>query len=50
MQLTNYGINFYLYVISRGKFRTDLRNLFRGSGKQREHKESAASSIENIPA
>ena len=28
MQFTNYGINFFLYVISGSKFRTDLRNLF----------------------
>ena len=26
---TNHGINFFLYVISGQKFRTDLRNLFR---------------------
>lgn len=25
---TNYGINFYLYVLSGHKFRTDLKNLF----------------------
>ena len=25
---TNHGINFFLYVISGQKFRTDLRNLF----------------------
>ena len=49
MQLTKYGINFYLYVISGRKFRTDLRNLFRSSGKQSEHKESVVCSIENIP-
>ena len=28
MQLTNHGINFFLYVISGQKFRKDLRNLF----------------------
>ena len=26
--LTNHGINFFLYVMSGQKFRTDLRNLF----------------------
>ena len=28
MSFTSYGINFFLYVISGNKFRTDLRNLF----------------------
>ena len=28
MYYTNYGINFYLYVLSGHKFRTDLKNLF----------------------
>ena len=28
MSITNHGINFFLYVISGRKFRTDLRNLF----------------------
>ena len=28
MQFTNHGINFFLYVISGQKFRTDLKNLF----------------------
>ena len=28
MKYTNYGINFFLYVISGRKFRTDLQNLF----------------------
>ena len=28
LQLTNYGINFFLYVISGKKFRTDLKKLF----------------------
>ena len=32
---TNYGINFYLYVISGHKFRTDLVNLL--SKKTQEH-------------
>ena len=36
MYYTNYGINFYLYVISGQKFRTDLIRLF---CKQREHSE-----------
>ena len=28
MYMTNYGINFFLYIISGQKFRTDLKNLF----------------------
>ena len=28
MYMTNYGINFFLYVISGQKFRTDLKSLF----------------------
>ena len=28
MQISGHGINFFLYVISGQKFRTDLRNLF----------------------
>ena len=33
---TNHGINFFLYVISGQKFRTDLKNLFRPK-KQNKH-------------
>ena len=29
LQFTNHGINFFLYVISSKKFRTDLANVFR---------------------
>ena len=32
---TNYGINFFLYVISGHKFRSDLRHLFRSRSKSR---------------
>ena len=32
---TNYGINFYLYVISGQKFRMDLLNLFRCNRKEK---------------
>ena len=31
---TNYGINFYLYIISGHKFRTDVLNLFKCKKKQ----------------
>ena len=31
LHFTNYGINFFLYVISGNKFRTDLKYLFRTS-------------------
>ena len=33
MHYTNHGINFFLYVISGQKFRTDLLNLFRWNMK-----------------
>ena len=32
---TNHGINFFLYVMSGQKFRTDLRNLFHTSESKR---------------
>ena len=38
MQFTNHGINFFLYVISGKKFRTDLRNLFITLGSFKEDK------------
>ena len=31
---TNHGINFFLYVLSGGKFRSDLVNLFKGKVKK----------------
>ena len=34
LQVTNYGINFFLYVMSGTKFRTDLKRLFAGKTKQ----------------
>ena len=45
MYYTNYGINFYLYVISGQKFRTDLINLFRRSDKSSS--EGSTSSLSN---
>ena len=44
LHVTNYGINFFLYVISGNKFRTDLKNLFRNS----ERCKSNTISIETI--
>ena len=35
MQVTNHGINFFLYVISGKKFRTDLKKLFLTSNKNK---------------
>ena len=43
MHCTNHRINFFLYVISGQKFRTDLKNLF--SVKRTEQKVTSTSSI-----
>ena len=43
---TNHGINFFLYVMSGQKFRTDLRNLFMSKGTVR--KDLAASNVNII--
>ena len=45
MYYTNYGINFYLYVISGQKFRTDLINLFRRNVKNSN--EGSTNSLSN---
>ena len=47
--ITNYGINFYLYVISGRKFRTDVKNLFPfiKNRSNKTHKESVVSTIEH---
>ena len=37
LQVTNYGINFFLYVISGKKFRTDLLRLFQKNKKPNEN-------------
>ena len=37
LQVTNYGINFFLYVISGKKFRTDLMLLLRMKNRPHEH-------------
>ena len=47
MYFTNYGINFYLYVISGAKFRADLVKLFRCK-KEISNVISAAHSSESI--
>ena len=41
---TNYGINFFLYVISGGKFRADLIKLFK-SKTDKQHESSVTSDI-----
>ena len=45
LQVTNYGINFFLYVISGKKFRTDLVRLFVRKNKQNEN---VASSMQTV--
>ena len=50
LQVTNYGINFFLYVISGKKFRTDLMGLFRMKNRRHDHapaKETETSSMKN---
>ena len=46
LQTTNHGINFFFYVISRQKFRTDLMHLFRTRNRA-EGSGSSSSLIEN---
>ena len=45
MQFTNHGINFFLYVISGKKFRTDLRSVFRCSNQLNENRESVVTTV-----
>ena len=45
LQVTNYGINFFLYVISGKKFRTDLVRLFVRKNKPNEN---VASSMQTV--
>ena len=45
MYISNHGINFFLYVISGKKFRTDLRNLFPNLKKSKRSNELMANSI-----
>ena len=45
---TNHGINFFLYVISGKKFRTDLRNLFRSKKQNRSKNNSLTSNVSII--
>ena len=42
---TNYGINFFLYVISGQKFRTDLINLFKRKHQNKNKNKSKSDSI-----
>ena len=48
MQYTNNGINFFLYVISGQKFRTDLRNLFSCFNQRTGNKGSLSTQSETI--
>ena len=44
MHYTNHGINFFLYVISGQKFRTDLKNLFGVKGMEQKVTNTSSSS------
>ena len=46
MHISNYGINFFLYVISGKKFRTDLRNIFPNCKKCNRGKNPVIATIE----
>ena len=46
---TNYGINFYFYVISGQKFRRDLLNLFRRKTKTRTELKSQTLATSVLP-
>ena len=49
LQYTSYGINFFLYVISGGKFRADLSKLFQcKKTKSRKEKNGNTTNISHI--
>ena len=48
LYISNYGINFFLYVISGKKFRTDLRNIFPDFKKRKRTKQSLSSITDNV--
>ena len=48
MYISNHGINFFLYVISRKKFRTDLRNIFPDFKNSKRSKELMANNINKV--
>ena len=50
LHITNHGINFFLYVISGKKFRTDLRNLFPCSNKAKVKREPVVTISESLAA
>ena len=45
---TNHGINFFLYVMSGQKFRTDLRNLFLSNNYKKEHNDHRITTASTI--
>ena len=45
---TNHGINFFLYVISGQKFRTDLRNIFRSKKANKNNRLQSNVSTQSI--
>ena len=48
MHISNHGINFFLYVISGKKFRTDLRNIFPNLKKRKRCKELTTTNINKV--
>ena len=48
MYISNHGINFFFYVISGKKFRTDLRNIFPAFKKSERGKEFMANNINKV--
>ena len=48
LYISNYGINFFLYVISGKKFRTDLRNIFPDFKKRNSSKQSQITITDNV--
>ena len=48
LYISNYGINFFLYVISGKKFRTDLRNIFPDFKKRKSSKQSPVTITDNV--
>ena len=48
MYISNHGINFFLYVISGRKFRSDLRNIFPNFKKRKRHHDLMSSNINKV--
>ena len=48
MYISNHAINFFLYVISGKKFRSDLRNIFPNFKKRKRHEDLMSSNINKV--